>query len=259
MSGRLEGQIAIVTGTARGIGKAIAARFAAEGAYVHGVDVLEDEGRTSAAEAASRGGSIRFHAGDVSSEDDVKRVVGEVLVEAKRVDVLVNNAALQISAKLIDVTVADFHRIVDTNLLGTMLFCREVLPAMVERQAGCIVNMSSVLGRVGDPLLPVYGATKAGILGLTKSIAAAYGQFGIRCNAICPGDVDTELNQEYFDSHEDPVAFRGRVEREYPLRRIASPDEVARVAVFLATDDASFVTGSDIVVDGGILSRIYDV
>lgn len=259
MSERLQGQVAIVTGTARGIGKAIAARFAAEGAFVHGVDVLEDKGRTSAAEVTALGGSIRFHAGDVSNEDDVKRIVGAVLVEASHVDILVNNAAIQINAELIDVTVADFHRIVNTNLLGTMLFCREVLPGMIERRTGSIVNMSSVLGWVADPLLPVYGATKAGILGLTRSIAATYGQHGIRCNAICPGDVDTELNQEYFESHEDPVAFRGRVEHEYPLRRIASTDEIAKVAVFLASDDSSFVTGTDIVVDGGILARIYDV
>ena len=140
-----------------------------------------------------------------------------------------------------------------------MLFCREVIPGMIERGSGSIVNLSSVLGWVADPLLPVYGATKAGILGLTRSIAITYGPRGIRCNAICPGDVDTELNQEYFDSHEDSAAFRGRVEHEYPMRRIASTDEIAKVAVFLASDDSSFVTGTDIIVDGGILARIYDV
>jgi NAD(P)-dependent dehydrogenase (short-subunit alcohol dehydrogenase family) len=259
VSDRLQGQVAIVTGTARGIGKAIAARFAAEGASVHGVDILEDRGRASAAEVTARGGSMCFHVGDISNEDDVKRIVGAVVDESGRVDILVNNAATQINAELIDVTVADFHKVVNTNLLGTVLFCREVLPGMIERGSGSIVNLSSVLGWVADPLLPVYGATKAGILGLTRSIAITYGPRGIRCNAICPGDVDTELNQEYFESREDSAAFRGRVEHEYPMRRIAATDEVAKVAVFLASDDSSFVTGTDVVVDGGILARIYDV
>ena len=147
----------------------------------------------------------------------------------------------------------------NVNLLGAVLLCREVLPGMVARKSGAIVNMSSVLGLVADPLLPVYGATKAGLLGLTRNIAITYGPDGIRCNAICPGDVDTELNRVYFEAHPDPVAFRGRVEAEYPMRRIASTDEIAKVAAFLASEDASFVSGGHIVVDGAILARIYEL
>jgi NAD(P)-dependent dehydrogenase (short-subunit alcohol dehydrogenase family) len=134
-----------------------------------------------------------------------------------------------------------------------------VLPAMVRQGAGAIVNMSSVNAFSADPLLPVYGATKAAIIGYTKSVATAYGPHGIRANAICPGDVDTELNRAFFAAHEDPVAFRARVEREYPVRRIASTDEIARIAVFLASDDASFVSGTEVVVDGAITSRIYEL
>ncbi len=257
--GRLDGKVAIVTGTARGIGKAIGRRFVAEGAIVAGVDVLTDLGEQSAREAMADGGCMQFHAGDVSNEADVRRIVRSVLDEHGRVDILVNNAGIQKEARLEDVTVEDFHAVVNVNLLGAVLFSREVLPSMVARHSGAIVNMSSVLGWVADPLLPVYGATKAGLLGLTRNIAITYGPDGIRCNAICPGDVDTELNQVYFQAHPDPDAFRGRVEHEYPMRRIASTDEIARVAVFLASDDASFVSGTHVMVDGAILARIYEL
>jgi len=259
MDGRLAGRVAIVTGTSRGIGRAIARTFVREGAAVVGVDVLEEQGRAVCAQVVAEGGAMRFMRGDVADESDVRAVVEGVLAEHGRVDVLVNNAAVQKEARLVDVTVADFHRVVDVNLLGCLLFCRAVLPAMVERRSGVIVNMSSLNALVADPLLPVYGATKAGIIALTQNIAITYGPDGIRANAICPGDVDTELNQAFFRAHPDPAEFRRRVEREYPLRRIASPDEIARVALFLASDDASFVSGSQVVVDGALMARIYEL
>ncbi len=259
MAARLEGRVAIVTGTARGIGRAIARAFAREGAHVVGVDVLEEAGRATAHEILADGGSARFAQADVSREADVREVVSGVLREFGRVDVLVNNAAVQVEGLAADVRVEDFHRVVDVNLLGCVLFCREVLPAMVARRSGAIVNMSSVNAFSADPLLPVYGATKAAIIGFTKSVAVAYGPYGIRANAICPGDVDTELNQAFFRAHADPDAFRARVEAQYPVRRISSPDEIARVAVWLASDDASFVSGAQVVVDGAITSRIYEL
>jgi 3alpha(or 20beta)-hydroxysteroid dehydrogenase len=260
--GRLAGQVAIVTGTARGIGRAIAAAFVREGASVLGVDVLDELGRAAAAEIAAgapAGAGMRFVPADVSKQDEVREAVQRLLDDAGRIDILVNNAAVQVEARAADVRVEDFHRIVDVNLLGCVLTCREVLPAMVAQGGGSIVNMSSVNAFSADPLLPVYGATKAAIIGYTKSVAVAYGPNGIRANAICPGDVDTELNQAFFAAHEDPAAFRTRVEREYPVRRIAATDEIARVAVFLASDDAAFVNGAALVVDGGITSRIYEL
>ena len=202
---------------------------------------------------------MTFLQGDVTDEDRVAQVVSTVIEQhGGRLDVLVNNAAIQKEALLVDQTVADFHAVVDTNLLGTFLFSRAALPTMIAQGAGVIINLSSVLGLVGEPLLPVYAATKAGILGFTRSVAVAHAQQGVRVVAICPGDVDTELNQQYFAARPDPEETRRRVEREYPMRRMATPDEVARVATFLASDDASFVTGSHVLVDGGILSRLYD-
>ncbi len=264
MDGRLDGRVAIVTGTARGIGRAIARAYVREGAHVVGIDVLEELGRASAAEidgelAVRSGGSMRFVRADVSREDEVVAFVRDVLDDRGRVDVLVNDAAVQVEARAAEVRVEDFHRIVDVNLLGCVLTCREVLPAMVEQRSGSIVNMSSVNAFSADPLLPVYGATKAAIIGYTKSVAVAYGPYGVRANTICPGDVDTELNRAFFEAHPDPLAFRARVEREYPVRRIASTEEIARIAVFLASDDAAFVSGTELVVDGGITARIYEL
>ena len=263
--GRFEGRTAIVTGGTRGIGRAIAAAFAAEGASVVITGRTAATGETAAAEldadpaTRTAGGGVRFRVGDVSDEARVAEVVNDSLDEDGRIDILVNNAAVQVEAQLADQTVADFHAVVDVNLLGTFLFSRAVIPAMIRQGRGVIVNVSSVLGLVADPILPIYSATKAGLLGLTRATALAYAERGLRCVAICPGDVDTELNQQYFASQPDPAAFRARIEREYPVRRIATVDEIARVAVFLASDDASFINGTHVVVDGGILSRIYEV
>ena len=264
--GKLDGRVAIVTGGSRGIGQAIVRAFAGEGASVVATGRNPATGEAAVAEIAAdeevraAGGRVAFLAGDVSDEARVSQIV-ETVTERHggRLDILVNNAAVQKEARLLDQTVADFRAVVDTNLLGTFLFSRAALPAMIAHRRGVIVNLSSVLGLVGDPVLPVYAATKAGILGFTRSTAIAYAQDGIRVVAICPGDVDTDLNQQYFASQPDPAAFRARIEHEYPVRRIASTDEIARVAVFLASDDASFVTGTHVLVDGGILSRIYEV
>jgi len=257
--GRLVDRVAIVTGASRGIGRAIAETYAAEGAIVVGIARDASAGEAAMADIVASGGLATFLQGDVADESRADAIVAEVLRRHGRIDILVNNAAVQHEAKLLEQTVADFHRVVNVNLLGPFLFSRAVLPAMIEQGGGAIVNLSSVLGLVGDPYLPVYCATKAALLGLTRSTAIAYAADGIRVNAICPGDVDTELNAQYFASQPEPALFRARIEREYPTGRIARVEEVAKVAVFLASDDASFVTGTQVIVDGGILARIYDV
>jgi NAD(P)-dependent dehydrogenase (short-subunit alcohol dehydrogenase family) len=257
--GRLDDRVAIVTGGARGIGEAIARAYASEGAAVFIVDRDADRAIETAGNIRGTSEPVVALVGDVSDEARVVEIVAEVSHAAGRIDVLVNNAAIQREARLLEQTVDDFHAIVNTNLLGTFLFSRAVLPGMLAQRSGVIINLSSVLGLVGDAMLPVYSATKHGILGLTRSTAVAYAANGIRCVAICPGDVDTELNQAYFESQPDPVEFRARIEREYPARRIASTDEIARVAVFLASDDASFINGTYVLADGGILSRLFDL
>lgn len=253
---RLAGRYAVVTGGGRGIGEAMARAFAAEGARVA---VLDLDGDTAAAVASSIGPAAVARRVDVASEDEVDAAFAALEAEGFAVDLLVNNAAVQREAPLHEQTLDDFRVVVDTNLLGTFLCSRAALRGMLARERGVILNMSSVLGLTGDALLPVYSATKHGILGLTKSTAVAYAEHGIRCVAICPGDVDTPLNQQYFASQPDPAAFRARLEREYPGRRMASPDEIARLAVALATDDASFVNGTHVLADGGIMARLFDL
>lgn len=254
--GRLQGRNAIVTGGARGIGAAIARGYVAEGARV----VIFDLDRPRAeATAAAIGIGCEARVVDVSSEGAVDDAFTALESEGFTCDLLVNNAAVQREATLVDQTLDDFRAVVDTNLLGTFLASRGALRGMLQRRRGVIINLSSVLGLTGDALLPIYSATKHAILGLTRSTAVAYAGAGIRCVAICPGDVDTELNQQYFASQPDPIAFRARVEREYPARRMAQPEDIARIAVFLATDDASFVNGSYILADGGVMARLFDL
>ncbi len=253
---RLAGRRAIVTGGARGIGAAIARAYVSEGADVVILD-LDKSGAAATAEAIGEG--CRALPVDVSNEASVEEAFRQLEADGFACDLLVNNAAIQREGRLLDQTVADFHAVVDTNLLGTFLCSRAALRGMLARCKGVIINLSSVLGLTGDALLPIYSATKHGILGLTKSTAVAYAEDGIRCVAICPGDVDTELNQQYFASQPDPDAFRQRLEREYPGRRMAQPEEIARLAVALATDDASFVNGTHVLADGGVMARLFDL
>jgi NAD(P)-dependent dehydrogenase (short-subunit alcohol dehydrogenase family) len=254
--GRLDGRSAVVTGGARGIGAAIARAYVAEGARVAIFDI---DGVRASTMAATIGAGCTAVAVDVADEAQVDGAFAALEADGFGCDLLVNNAAIQREAALADQTVDDFHAVVNTNLLGTFLCSRAALRSMRARGGGVIVNLSSVLGLTGDSLLPIYSATKHAILGLTKSTAVAYAAEGIRCVAICPGDVDTELNQQYFASQPDPAAFRARLEREYPGRRMAQPDEIARLAVALASDDASFVTGTHVLADGGIMARLFDI
>jgi NAD(P)-dependent dehydrogenase (short-subunit alcohol dehydrogenase family) len=252
---RLHGRRAVVTGGARGIGAAIARAYVGEGAEVV---ILDRDGRRAEGTAAAIGPACRAVALDVADEAAVDAAFGRIAADGP-IDILVNNAAVQREGALVDQTLADARLVIDTNLVGTFLCSRAALRSMLARRSGVILNLSSVLGLTGDALLPIYSATKHAIIGLTRSTAVAYADQGIRCLAICPGDVDTELNEQYFASQPDPAAFRARVEREYPVRRIARPEEIARLAVALATDDASFMNGTYVLADGGIMARLFDL
>lgn len=254
---RLEGKVAVVTGAARGIGAAVAARFAQEGAAVVCADVLEDELLETVAAITATGGTCRALVADVAAGEDNERLVGEAMLRFGRLDVFHANAAVQVMGGLGETDPADWDRMHAVNVRGVAHGIRFAVPAMVESGGGSIIITASLLGIVGDPDLPFYGATKGALRSLCRAVAAAHGPDGVRCNTICPGDVETELLKDFFEFQPDPVESRRRITERYPLRRFATPLDVANAALFLAGDESAYVTGTDLTVDGGLLARIY--
>jgi NAD(P)-dependent dehydrogenase (short-subunit alcohol dehydrogenase family) len=249
--GQLEGKNAIVTGVGSGLGHAIAQELAAEGARLLGCDVNDEAGEETMV------GIGDYRHADVSREADVEELVATALEEFGRLDVMVNNAAVQIEHELVDTTEEELDRVLAVNLKGVFFGCKHAVLAMRGSGGGVIVNVASILALVGDGILAAYCAAKGGVLGITRATAVQYGRDGIRCNAICPGDIDTPLVQSYFDAAPDPAALRAQVEAEYPLGRIAQPQEIARAVVFLASNDSGFMSGQPLVVDGGLLATCY--
>jgi meso-butanediol dehydrogenase / (S,S)-butanediol dehydrogenase / diacetyl reductase len=251
LSGRLQGRGAVVTGVGSGLGHQLARELAGEGVRVLGCDVNDNDG------AATMDGIGFYRHADVSRERDVAELVAEALQRFGKLDLMVNNAAIQIEEELAETTEEQLDRILAVNLKGVFFGCKHAVRAMRGAGGGSIVNIASVLGLVGDGILAAYCAAKGGVLGITRATAVRYGAEGIRCNAVCPGDIDTPLVAAYFRTAQDPAALRAQVEAEYPLGRIAQPREIARAVVFLASDDSSFVTGQPLVVDGGLLADCY--
>lgn len=253
----LVGKVALVTGAGSGIGRAIAQLFAKEGARVVVLDCDEVAGLNTVDAIVNAGGAAISCHGDVAKSEDVQRAVARTLERYGRLSVLVNNAAVQVLAKLVETSEEVWDRIQDVNLKGVFLGCKYAIPAMLKSGGGSIVNIASVLGLVGDPDLAAYCAAKGGVIALTKVAALTYGPQGVRVNCICPGDVETPLVQSYFDKDPDPARLRAEVSSRYALRRIATPDEIANAALFLASDASSFVTGSTLVVDGALTVKCY--
>lgn len=252
---RLENRIAIVTGAARGIGLAIAKRFAAEGATLIMTDILDDAG---AASAASIGASY-IHC-DVSKSSDVEELVSAVITRHGAVDVLVNNAGIALGKDFLDVTEAEFDQVVGVNLKGSFLMLQACARQMVKqthegRKPGTIVNMSSVNDTLAIPGIVTYCISKGGISQLTRSTALALAPYGIRVNAIGPGSISTDMMKSVLA---DRTALNRALSRT-PLGRVGEPSEVASIAAFLASDDASYVTGETIYVDGGRMPLNYTV
>lgn len=254
---RLAGKVAIVTGAGRGIGEAVAGRFAQDGASVACVDVDGDAAARTAHAIQAEGGTALGVAADVATDGGNHAMVEQTVARFDGLDVLHANAAVQFLGRLEATPEAEWDRMHATNLRGVYLGIRHALPRLRERGGGSIIVTASLLGIVGDPDLPAYGAMKGGLRALARAVATAHGPENIRCNTICPGDVETAMNVEFFDHQPDPEAARRAITDRYPLRRFASPSDVAGVAAFLASDDASYLTGIDVPVDGGLLARIY--
>jgi len=249
--GRLEGKVALVTGAGSGIGKVAAERFAAEGAAVVVADLAVAEAESVAAGIADSGGTARAVEVDVADESQTEAMVAATVSSYGGLHVLLNNAGIfpDDDGGVRDTPPATWQRVMEVNLKGVWLGCRAAIPAMLESGGGSIVNVASFVALMGAATAQVaYTASKGGVLALTREVAVEYARRGIRANALCPGPIETPLLAELLS---DP-ARRARRLVHIPIGRFGRPEEIAAAALFLASDESSFVTGSALVVDGGI-------
>lgn len=253
---RLENKTAVITGSASGIGRATALLFAREGAFV----VLNTRRNVAGASEVERkirnaGGACVFVQGDVSDSCHARRIIAEALERTDRLDILVNNAAVEIDKPLVDTSEAEWDTVLDVNLKGAFLMSKFALPHMIQAGTGSVINVASAWGMVAGYNASAYCASKGGLINLSRSIALDYGMQGIRANSVCPGAIDTPILRDGIAQSADPEAEELLLDRAHPIGRIGQVEEVARAILWLASDEASFVTGSSLVVDGGLTAK----
>ena len=247
---RLQGKVAIVTGGASGIGRATAELFAVEGAMVVIADMDEAGGQATVAALVDRGAGAEFVRTDVRHRADVQRLVARAVERFGRVDILVNNAGVNILGDVVEVADEEYDLMMDTNVRGTFLCTKFVLPHMRAAGGGVIVNVASVAALVGARRNVVYDASKGAVLNMTRALAVDHAPDGIRVNCICPGLVDTPMTQRWLAGQENP----DQIQRYGLLQRPARPEEIAQAILFLASDMSSYMTGGYLAVDGGFLA-----
>ena len=251
MSGRLSGKVALVTGAGRGIGAAIASAFVAEGASVFIAELDPQTGTETAAKLTAGGGRVTHGVCDVSNKSSVEATVLAAKGALGPIDVLVNNAGVNVFRDPLAMTDDDWRRCLGIDLEGVLHGTRAVLPDMLARGAGSIINIASVHGFSIIPGCFPYPVAKHAVLGLTRALGIEYAARGIRVNAIAPGYIDTQICRDYWGTFPDPAAERRRAEKLHPPGRLGRPEEVAMTAVFLASDEAPFINASVITIDGG--------
>lgn len=255
---RLEGKAGIVTGTSKGLGREILRALCAEGARIVALSRNAELGRAGVDEVLAAGGTALFQQGDVTREEDIIRAIDRCRAEYGSLDLAVSNAGILGEGRLHETTNEQWDELVAVHLTHTFWCCKHAVEAMrASGRGGSIVTVGSILSFTGDGYLAAYTAMKAGILGLTKAIAIDYAADGIRCNCVCPGDMETPMIEQYFAGTDDPAAARAEMETAYPGKRIAHPAEVASAVVFLCSDESSFVNGAPILVDGAITAKTY--
>jgi NAD(P)-dependent dehydrogenase (short-subunit alcohol dehydrogenase family) len=251
--GRLDGKVCVITGAGGGIGRASALRFAREGGRIACADVVEETGRATAADIVAAGGEAAFVPVDVTDEASVRALYEAAEERFGAVHVLFNNAGVLLpgDVSVLDTDLDAWRRVLDINLTGVFLCCKHGIPKLLAAGGGSVVNMGSVSGLIGSATSQIgYAATKGGVIALSRDIAVEFARRGIRCNALCPGPVETPLALQLYG---DEAAWQRRAVH-IPVGRLGKAEEVAEAALFLASDESSFVTGSSLVVDGGIVA-----
>ena len=251
---KLHNKVAIVTGGQRGIGFAIAQRFVREGAHVVIADIVDATEQVSAP-SAERHSPMHFVKTDVGCESEVKKLAQKVLRLYGRIDILINNAGVEFAKPITTTSEEEWDWLMRVNLKGVFLCSKAVIPIMRSGGGGVIVNIASELGLVGEAGVAAYCASKGGVVMLSKAMAIDHGPEKIRINCLCPGPTTTQLLEDVFASNPNPAAMRRTFEEATVLKRLGTPEEIAAAAVFLASDESSFMAGANLVVDGGWTAR----
>ena len=252
--GRLEGKTALVTGAASGIGLQTSIRLAEEGARVMMTDINLEEGLQQAEKLGTNAAFLKL---DITEEEEWISVLDETVKRFDRLDILVNSAGMVLIADVEQITLEDWRKVHAVNLDGTFLGCKHGVRVMKEFGAGSIINLSSVSGMIGGFNLAAYNSSKGAVRMLTKSVAlhCARAGYGIRCNSIHPTFIETPMLESMIRDSPDPEKARQTLVRQVPLRRIGKPDDVANMIVYLASDESTFVTGTEMVIDGGVIAQ----
>jgi NAD(P)-dependent dehydrogenase (short-subunit alcohol dehydrogenase family) len=254
---RARGKAGVVTGASRGLGLAVVRSLLAEGAQVVATSRTGTTGLRSGPEPSATAETLLELRGDVRRESDVINAIEACRKTFGRIDFIVNNAGILGEGRLHETTNEQWNDLVAVHLTGAFWGCKHAIAAMREQGGGVIVNVGSILSFTGDGYLAAYTAMKSGVLGLTKAIAIDYARDGIRCNCVCPGDMETPMIAQYFEGTADAAAARLEMTSAYPGKRIADAAEVANAVLFLISDESSFVNGTSIVVDGGLIAKTY--
>ena len=248
---RLKDKIALITGAGSGIGRATAQCFAAEGATVIAADINENEALITEESIGKAGGKCQALRVDVSQEQQVKDAIALTVSIFGRLDIMHNNAGISIVKPTTEITEADLDRLIGINFKGVFFGCKHAIAQMVKQQEGVIINTASELAIVGQPLYSAYCGTKGAVIAMTRALSAEWAKQGIRVNALCPGPINTPMLQAEFNLATNPKLEAQAAVDSIPAGKLGTPEEIAKVALFLASDDARFVHGAAIVIDGG--------
>jgi meso-butanediol dehydrogenase/(S,S)-butanediol dehydrogenase/diacetyl reductase len=252
---RLSGKSVVITGAGSGIGQAMALAFAREGARLLLADVDREGGAQSLRLVETEGGVARFLPVNVTSAADVERMVSTAVEQYGRIDVLCNNAGIGLAATVAETSEQDWDQVMAVNVKGVFLGCKYAIPVMLRQGGGAIINTASVAGIVGVKERAVYSASKAAVVGLTKAMAVDHARDGIRINCLCPGTIESPWVKRVNAAKGDYAVIREQMNARQPIGRMGTPEEVAALAVFLATPEAAYFHGSAVVMDGGLTAQ----